>query len=226
MSTFIEKASAYTEAGSTITISKPAGTADGHVMYAGILIYALYESINSVPSGWTEVWSVTSADGKQTLTTWRKVASSEGASYQWGFTGSTNASGGIATYSGNDNTTPVDVSGSQANDSDSTSVTAPAVITTADNETVIYIGGTRWNEPTTWTPPTSTTERIEQAGASSGGQFTSIEFAEYVQSSAGSTGTKVATINVATHSLAGQIALKEASSYAPLPTKVWSMLNG
>lgn len=125
---------------SSITITKPTGTVDDDAMVAQIYI----ESSNnpptglSAPSGW-----VLKQSGLASTNFWfgvyRKVASGEGANYQWSWTGSIYATGIIGSWSGCDTTEPVDTSafGTSAN---SGTITYPAVTTSVANTVIVACG--------------------------------------------------------------------------------------
>src|SRR6266496_711164 len=72
--------------GSTITVAKPTGTANGDVMWAWINL-RWNSTVTTAPSGWTLIDSFQQTGGTQggNWYLYRKVASGEGASYQWTF---------------------------------------------------------------------------------------------------------------------------------------------
>ena len=67
--------------GTTLTINKPSGTVDGDLLIA--VTHTNDRNISTVPSGWTliEFLEIVAPDG---LNAYYKVASSEGASWDWG----------------------------------------------------------------------------------------------------------------------------------------------
>jgi RHS repeat-associated protein len=201
----------------SITVNKPTGVLTNDVLIAGI---ATFTAAITPPSGWTLVRS-DSGSVVQTLYT-HVVGASEPSNYTWTFgVIVTSAAGTIVAYSGVDTTTPVDVSGGQANAS-STSITAPSITTTGANE--LIVGFFAIAKLTTTTAPSGMNERADQGA--NGTVAISQETADVVQAIAGATGTKVATALVAGANVgqllalrpAGSIALRSASSAGSVPT--------
>lgn len=83
----------------TITITKPTGTADGDLLVAAIGFESGSATVNSVPSGWN-VLQTLARGGNGTITTFYKIAASEGASWQWGLSDSAGVAGGCLRITG------------------------------------------------------------------------------------------------------------------------------
>src|SRR6266478_1341762 len=200
--------------GSTVTITKPAGTLSGDVMVAHVVVRTAGNTITP-PAGWHLVlrqdsgWSISTAS-------YVKVAgSAEPASYTWSFGTADEASGGIASYSGVNTTTPVDASHAQYNrlssNDDNTGVT-----TTTANDLLVYAVGitvaTTVNAPAGFTQEWSTTSHSS----------TTSEMSQEIFSSIGATGTLHGTHNGGANSnITLLIALKPAGVAAtatPTPT--------
>lgn len=95
---------ATSSAGSTTSsqaVNKPTGTQDNDLMISAVISA---EDVNSVPSGWTLI--ETSTPGYR-FNTYYKIASSEGASYTWGFATSGIVGIHISTYRGAKVSSPI-----------------------------------------------------------------------------------------------------------------------
>ena len=90
-----------------ISITKPTGTVDGDFLLA-FIAWEGAATIDSVPAGWTELQSVDEPGGDSLSIYW-KQASSEGASWSWGFTASQECFGGALRIDGQVPTDPTDV---------------------------------------------------------------------------------------------------------------------
>lgn len=88
--------------GATVVIAKPTGLTLGDLMIAQL---ASDGGIPAILSGWT----LLRTDGDQTLY-WKIAASGDvaAANFTWTYSGSVNATGGIACWSGTDQTAPID----------------------------------------------------------------------------------------------------------------------
>lgn len=181
--------------GSGLSVNKPSGTVDGDVMVASVAVRPDTVSITA-PSGWTQVQSLASSNtGAESvlMTTWTKVAASEGASYTWTFGAShTGAVGAISTYTGVDNTTPVDASGSNTTTSAFTH-TANS-ITTATASTMLVASYAFPSITNDWTAPSGMGEAVDVASTtrpSTAG--VSMEVAYLTRTSTGATGSFTAS---------------------------------
>src|SRR5205807_4560235 len=131
-----------------------------------------------------------------------KVAgSSEPSSYTFSVSAATNLTAGIDDFSGVNTTSPVDTWASA--NSNGTSATC-SLTTAAANEAVICAPAALAN--VSITPPTGMTERWELGGTGVTG-----EAADYLQASAGATGTKSATLSASSAWIAIVVALQVGS---------------
>lgn len=98
--------------GTSIVINKPTGVVNGDLMFAVISFTSGSETISSAPAGWTLIQATSSGGANQiSLSTYYRIASGEGASYTWNYTGSgINNCGFIIRITGAHATTPYDVS--------------------------------------------------------------------------------------------------------------------
>jgi outer membrane protein assembly factor BamB len=177
----------------SITINRPTGTVKGDVMVAIIAVRPSTVAITA-PGGWTLVRRDDNPNGESnTLAVYRRVAgSSEPASYTWSFSSNTGNAGGILSFSGVDNTSPVDVHGGALTTSASTSITAPSVTTTAAGAMVVT--GHEYTSSRRWTPPAGMTEAFDVASRAVNNNAGIAVLGSYaLQATAGPTGAKVAT---------------------------------
>ncbi len=92
-------------AGTTLTITKPAGTAAGDILVA--LVGVANNNTVTPPAGWTLLSTVDPGVNLRTVGYWKLAGSSEAASYAWTFGASARNIGIILAYSGGRQTTPV-----------------------------------------------------------------------------------------------------------------------
>ena len=131
------------------------------------------------------------------------AGTSEPSSYSWSMSTSRAASGGIAVYSGVNQTAPVDAS-TIASGSNGNAVAA-SVTTSAANDRVV--AAVSFVTSTTVTPDSTTTERYEASSKS-----TTSEAADFVQATAGATSAKTATPGTSGSAwIAATVALRDAS---------------
>jgi hypothetical protein len=218
----------------SITISKPTGTVDGDVMFA---VFAADELLSVSLTGWTSVTSVDATDSGQRLVVLRKVAASEGANYEFTTSGSFSIAAAILSYSGVDNTTPVDVSGTNRSGNDTEaapqSPVAPTITTTVADTMLLYIATVDLVDVTagsSWAPPSGYTERVDTIDTSF---ICPLTVAEKAQAATGATGTASGTCTTSPsrngESMAIHLAIKPAggsSSTTVTPGVGAATLNG
>ncbi len=193
--------------GTTLTIANPTGTLSGDVMVAHVIVRTASNTITA-PNGWSLIRRQDSSSSISTAT-YRKVAgSSEPTSYTWTFGTAGEASGGIASYTGVNTTTPVDASNAQYNASTS-NVDNAGVTTTVANDLLVYTTGittaTIVNVPSGFSEKWSTTSN----------SLTTSEMSQEYFPSIGATGLIHGTHNGGTNSsITHLIALKPA--YIPI----------
>lgn len=143
---------------STITVAKPTGTVDNDIMFAEI--YCQGGQPTTVPSGWILLGTKQISIGW--LNVYFKVASSEGASYIWGTSGSTTWDGTINTYRGGFNiSNPVSFETfvNTTYNTNNTTVRAASTNVIKQNSPLIFFGLATGGK--TFTPPTGFTEDSE-----------------------------------------------------------------
>ncbi len=203
---FVGASNSSNTGATSLTIIKPTGVVAGHVMVSQITVRGGTGTTITPPAGWTLIRSdSTSGNEIKQSAYYLVVGISEPNSYTWTFNSSQKASGGIATYSGVDNTNPIDTHGGQANPS-STLITAPSVTTTVASTMLVGLFGTA-TVPTI-TAPSGMAERWNVAstmGASS--MRTRSEGADATFAGPGATGSKNATSGPAALNIGQLVAL-------------------
>ncbi|MGQ0579354.1 MAG: DUF6701 domain-containing protein [Betaproteobacteria bacterium] len=191
---------------SALTIAMPAGTVQNDVMVASIGFRSNSPGLNSTdilitrPDGWAlaPVGRVDNLNSTSSaLAVYTKVAGvGEPANYTWTFTciatcvtnGFNAAAGGIVSFSGVENTAPVDVGNGAPTAVATTTPATPSVVTTVANTMLITSHAIA--NANTWqvAPPSGMTQAFQRT---SGGEM--IQVSTVLQPAAGATGTKTAT---------------------------------
>jgi uncharacterized protein YbdZ (MbtH family) len=195
--------------GSTLTLSVPAGTSSGDVMVAHVDVRTAGNSI-AAPAGWSLVLRQDSSSAIATATYVKVAGSSEPSSYTWSFGTSGEASGGIASYIGVNNSTPVDAAHAQYNASTS-NVDNSGVTTTVTNDMLVYAVG--FAAITTVNVPSGFTEQWRTSSNS----LTTSEMSQENFASVGATGPIHGTLSVSNSNITMLIALKPAGATPPPP---------
>jgi hypothetical protein len=178
------------------SLSKPTNTVVGDIMIVFKSDRAT-SGTTSPPSGWTRALSAAGTSGRGEVF-WAIYGAPLVGAGPWSFTGTTNVLARCVSYSGVNNTTPMDVAGSIRRNA--SGVTGTTSITPVTNNNWIIAGFSSIASTNTWTneavatSPTLT-ERIESAGT-----LLDTAVADGTQATAGATGvssgTVTATINV------------------------------
>jgi hypothetical protein len=173
---------------SNFVVSMPSTRPDGD-LYLAQIAQEGGASINSIPSGWTEI---TDSDrlGSVRFATYWKIGSSEPATYTWGADSSRKWLGAVHRISGINTGSPINASGDKGGNN--SRPTAPTVTTTVDNCLVLRMYGAEGDEQKASYWPGGTTA-IFQDGEG-GGTVVSAAAYEYAVS-ASSTGTGVFSMN-------------------------------
>lgn len=207
--TWQTEAHAGNKAVASLTISKPSGVVDGDLMVAFIGCTGSAVTITP-PAGWTAIRNDTDTSTINERSFW-KIASSEGASYDFTFSASTNCLGSIHRITGHDATTPIDASGGQTNAS-SLSVTAPTITTATANTLLLFASVITSNGggSATSTAPGGMTE-VADFDNNGFGNLNS-EICREAIAAIGATGTRVATASQNVTSAAQLVAIKAAAA--------------
>ncbi len=206
--TFIDSASTDLVNGTSLTISKPAGTLQNHTMWAGL---HYDDSVTmTVPSGWT-LYQTDTYDGLIHDVYYKVAGASEPSSYTWALSISENANGWIATYAGGDTTTPYDTFVIQSNETASTNMASGSLTTGVSNAVVLFSSTISLNQEgdVTVVPPSGWTGR---AGTGTGDGWFRNWMGDRTYASSGSSVSATATLSGARKTSVILVALKPAPS--------------
>lgn len=189
-STATQNANGFTDP--TIVFSKPSGVVTGDLLLAAVCNRD--GSACSPPSGWTTIDVTVYTGGSPNLLSaayYRVADGSEGGTFTFGFTSSTDRSvGAIHRVTGADGTTPINAHGQSGQSGDSAADTSPSITTTV-NDCLILTTHDHDGDPITNTVPAGTTALYygnNNGVATAKGASTSL-------ASAGATGTYQWTIS-------------------------------
>jgi hypothetical protein len=185
-------------AGTTLTITKPAGVSDGDVLVATIVCgRESGRGAQSGPAGWTNPVGYNSESVVlHNMQAWVKVAGgSEPADYSWTNTGGGAWAGTITAWTGVDTSAPVGATDSNQDTTLDTTFDHSGLTTTQDNSVVIYGYGINEGSSPTRVPATahaSTTKRGEANSTTTGVGMATV-LASEARATAGATGARNAT---------------------------------
>jgi hypothetical protein len=189
----------------SVNPAKPTGLADLDVLVAVQNVDA-NETITA-PAGWTACLTQAQT-GSQTMNAWyRAIASAAGepSTYAFGGPGSVARRATILCYSGVDNVTPMDVTGSISPNASSTVVHAISITTLTDGAVVVWAGG--YDSSTfTVTKPAATT--LRDAGAT----LYRLCLADLAMPTAGATGSQDGSAGTARANVGLMVALRPAGA--------------
>ena len=188
---FRAAASAYDNSANALTISKPAGTADGDILLC--LLKPTDQDELNIPaittlSGWTLIATHTNEKGHRWSIFWKR-ASSEPALYTWQTDLRCSQSGCILAYSGCvASGDPVNVYSNTPYSSNNTTLRAAGVTTSVANAMLVFLGSP---DSSTKTGSWSTmTERVDDQG-----YYGRLLAADVAQETAGASGNKDCTLS-------------------------------
>lgn len=182
----------------SLTINKPTSTVAGDVMIATISVAGGDTTTGIALAGWTKIIhsANTGTPPNASIDSFYKVATaSEGSSYTFSLgtqSFTMRAAGGIVSYAGVDNSSPIDATGTTDFGFSSANAVAPAVTTVSANAWVIGCFTINATNGLTFTPPGSMNERVDTASAHTTNNDSTLEVADVLQAAAGSSGTKTA----------------------------------
>jgi outer membrane protein assembly factor BamB len=177
----------------SITINVPSGTAKGDVMIAAIAVRPYTVTITP-PAGFTLVDRQSNANGStNALAVYVRVASSsEPASYTWSLSSNTGSAGGIMSFAGVDNASPIDVNAGALRTTSGLTFAAPSVTTTTADDMIVTAH--EYSSSDRWTPPTGMTEAFDVASLAVPDALGIAIVGSYkLQAAVGATGTLTAT---------------------------------
>jgi hypothetical protein len=190
----------------SLSIARPASTASGHFLVAGITVDGGSGTTITPPAGWTLIRRQNSTTATNvSIATYYRVAGSEAGPYVWTFSPSVRASGGIIRFTGVDNSNPINVSNGNAG-GPGTALSATQVTTTVANTALVGFLGTDTGATFTASGGTPLTERIDVRNTNAGGPST--WGANATQASAAATGNKTATASLSAPWVAQLVALR------------------
>lgn len=195
----------------TLTIaSPPAVTASGDLMLMVLSVSGVSLNALTPPTGWTQINLTTGASHSQAV--FRKFAGVGEAgpytttwNYAGGAGGNDRALAYIVAYRYVDPTSPIDVAAGQYNASNST-VTAPAIITTAAGSTLVGFFGLSTNVGGGTLPASMGNAYSQNTGGGGGG--TTVLTGDEFRAATGGTGTRAATFGASAVSVGHLIALR------------------
>jgi hypothetical protein len=124
-----------TTAASSFTVARPFGTVTGDVLVSCLALNG--GAVASPPPGWTAIASVTSIANPHVFGYYRVAGSFEPDSYTWTLATSVTSGGGIARYSGVDNSAPLDGAAKVATGASASTGTVAGVTTATANAMLV-----------------------------------------------------------------------------------------
>lgn len=181
-----------------LSVARPAGTADGDLLLAFVLISG-DQTITSVPSGWVQLDQKNTgvATGDPRHAVYRKFASSEPASWSWGWSAGSDATIIVVAYTGVDATSPINVTASRLMSGSTLTHTGPSVSPSVDTTVTLYAYGVNpaFNGDLTFTTPSGLVPVAEaDPGAGTTNRAVLKLFSKDTPTTA-ATGDQVTTIN-------------------------------
>jgi RHS repeat-associated protein len=192
-----------------LSVNVPAGTKAGDVMIAQIATSPTGGLVNggpiTAPTGWTVISDTTNT--VHTVNYWHVATASEPTSYTWTYPIPNYGMGGIAAYTGVDNTSPIDQTAT-ANGS-STTPAAPSVTTTGVDDQLLALVSSSLTS--SYTAPTGMTQQWHVGtGVVATG---SLNMFDQVTANPAATGTRTATAGTNSPWIATAVALRAATKY-------------
>jgi hypothetical protein len=195
--------------GFTVTVNKPTGTVEGDLLIA-FIAKDDDDAITGVPTGWTLIVGQ-AAQYQARFNCYYKIATaSEPDSYTWRGDREQYV-GVILRYTGHDPTNPINAYASASSSTANNSPVAPSVTTTVDGCLIIQAFGAD-DDDTPYTVPSPLTQRWNEI-SNTGNGTCGTAGGEWVQTSAGNTGTATFTMNAPEEWAAITIAIAPAVAY-------------
>lgn len=182
----------------SLVVAKPAGTVDGDVLVAFVVVSA-DQTITTVPAGWTTVGSQSTgtAAGDCRHAVYRKVASSEPSSWTWGWSSGADCAIVAAAYSGVSTSAPINTSASRLMAGSTTSHVAPSVTPNQASTVTLSAFGTNpfFDGNTTFSTPSGLTVRGEADPGAGTTNRAVLKVFDKSTPTAAATGDKTSTLN-------------------------------
>ena len=191
---FVASSSLTAGSSTSNTINKPTGVVDNDVMVLLITNNSNVSYTLNTPSGWTSLYNNQTIATQRKYSAFYKIAASEGASYTLTTTANASYAAGIVAFRSSTGSANYDVHSVVTNTA-STTATANSITVTQDNSAIIYgvFTGSDVGTTITATPPSGMTETVDVTGGTT--YKSSLEIAYQTSISAGSTGSKSATLS-------------------------------
>ena len=122
-----------------ISISKPAGSAEGHLLIAGVATDGYTANSLSAPAGWNLITRRSRSEEVSFGVWWKIAGASEPSSYQFTWNEEEKAYGWIMRFTGHDSVNPIHAWAEQT--STSNSPPSPAVTTTVTDTMILRLAG-------------------------------------------------------------------------------------
>jgi hypothetical protein len=183
---FRAAATASGASSTSVTVNKPAGTAQDDILIALVYIEHATATITA-PSGWALVrdslQSGPAGFDYRHVTYWKRAGGSEPSSYQWSFSASAYREAFVIAVQGCATSgSPIDVEAATVNANQNDAPAAPSVTTTVADTLLVGVYTTADGGNAAWSPGSSgMTERVDSV---------SLVGYDVVQASAGATGSK------------------------------------
>jgi hypothetical protein len=171
---------------SSFVCDKPAGIIESDLMVASFTVEINYDLINSVPEGWTKLFSQSNNSNNMHFV-YYKLANTEPGNYTWGFDASSqDVAGGIMSFRHVDPNTPI--GDWTVQNGQNGQVIAQSIDTISDNELVLHIASMQYGYGG-MTEPVDYTEAFERwSKSASTGVTSEASFKTYA--APGATGAK------------------------------------
>jgi hypothetical protein len=194
--------------GTSLTISKPAGTAAGDLLVAAVVTDGDNTSSLAAPADWN-VATVIDRSRKVTLGVWWKLASAaESSSYDFTWTNNEHAYGWIMRFSGHDPGNPINTS--SYIEGSSASPSSASLTTTVDNSLILNIGGFDDDDITAGDPGLAGTTTINMSDSGDGAATVSGGSGYILQQVAGNSTSSSFTLTAAEEFVTVTIAITPA----------------
>lgn len=195
--------------GTTLTVPKPTGTLQGHVMVAAIGARNATTVTCTPPAGWDLVASQNRGTAGKLFVYSKDAEASEPASYDFILSLNFEHIGEIITYSGVDTTAPVEASGTSMGSTAVTTHSTPQVASISQAAEVLRIAASAASgtTPQSYTWPAST-ERIDATHSGTATVFMSM--ASLSRASAANGSTETATPSVSANYATATVILRPA----------------
>ncbi len=204
------EATSFPYADLQISVGKPSGIQANDVLVAQIAVLGPSNLTVTPPQGWLSIRSDYTSSGFYQFLFYKVATANEPLSYTWSFSDYVAGYGVVAAYRGVDTSAPVQASaGSVATDTNT--IVGPSLDLAASGMLLFFGGVNDWNTGYPVSPPAGMTERYDLS------TYT-YDFYSYItvmlcdqQVSAGTTGTKIASLDSNAYEVIGQtVGLKDA----------------